>query len=119
LGRAGRCVSTEFEGGWPAGQVGTADHRRVDHQHRLGLSDSETLAQLRENPYLQYFCGFERFVHEAAFAPTLFVKLRERLSPARFAAFEQAVIDRMALFGQGAGRRRLWHMHQPALVQGT
>jgi len=60
-------------------------------KHRLGLSDNGTLAQLRENPYLQYFCGFERFVHEAAFAPTLFVKLRKRLSPAHFAAFEPAV----------------------------
>lgn len=65
-------------------------------KHRLGLSDVETIEQLRENPYLQFFCGFERYQHEPAFAPTLFVKLRERLSPERFAAFEQIVIDRQA-----------------------
>ena len=64
-------------------------------KHRLGLSDVETIEQVKENPYLQYFCGFERFQREAAFAPTLFVELRKRLSPARFAEFEQAVIDRM------------------------
>lgn len=64
-------------------------------KHRLGLSDAETIEQLRENPYLQYFCGFECFQHQPAFAPTLFVKLRERLTPERFAAFEQAMLDRM------------------------
>jgi len=64
-------------------------------KHRLGLSDVETLEQVRENPYLQYFCGFERYQHTAAFAPTLFVTLRKRLSPDRFAAFEQAIIDRV------------------------
>src|SRR5699024_7974070 len=54
---------------------------------------TETLEQLRENPYLQYFCGFKRYQHERAFAPTLFVKLRERLTAERFAAFEQAIVD--------------------------
>lgn len=82
------------------------------------MSDNETLAQLRENPYLQYFCGFERFVHEAAFAPTLFVKLRERLSPARFATFEQTVIDRMAAIerapqGGPSARHRKTMIHSP------
>jgi hypothetical protein len=69
-------------------------------KHRLGLSDTETLEQLRENPYLQYFCGLKRYQHERAFAPTLFVMLRKRLTAERFAAFEQAVIDR----AEGAGR---------------
>lgn len=64
-------------------------------KHRLGLSDVETLEQVRENPYLQYFCSFERYQHTAAFAPMLFVKLRKRLSPDRFATFEQAIIDRV------------------------
>lgn len=62
-------------------------------KHRLGLSDVETIEQLRENPYLQYFCGFQRYQHEAAFAPTLFVKLRQRLGADQFAAFEQMIID--------------------------
>src|SRR5699024_4238073 len=62
-------------------------------KHRLGLSDTETLEQLRENPYLQYFCGFKRYQHERAFPPTLFVKLRERLTAERFTEFEQAIID--------------------------
>lgn len=63
-------------------------------KHQLGLSDTETLEQLRENPYLQYFCGLKRYQQERAFAPTLFVKLRERLTADRFAVFEQAIIDR-------------------------
>lgn len=72
-------------------------------KHRLRLSDVETIEQLRENPYLQYFCGFERYQQKAAFAPTLFVKLRERLTPERFAAFEQAVIADMERVSNRAG----------------
>lgn len=70
-------------------------------KHHLGLTDVETIEQLRENPYLQYVCGFECFQHGAAFAPTLFVALRRRLSPECFAAFEQAVIDTLAGVEQG------------------
>lgn len=73
-------------------------------KHRLGLSDAETIEQLRENPYLQFFIGLERYQHEPVFAPTLFVKLRERLTPERFAAFEQIVIDRQAAIERAPAR---------------
>lgn len=62
-------------------------------KRRLGLSDTETIKQRRENPCLQYFCGLQRYQH-AAFAPPLFVNLRERLRPERVAAFNQAIINR-------------------------
>ena len=47
-------------------------------KHKLCLSDEETIEQIRENPYLQYFVGFKAFVKEQAFAPSLFVEIRRR-----------------------------------------
>ena len=45
---------------------------------RLGTSDEETVAQIRENPYLQYFLGFNTFIDEKPFDPSLFVCFRKR-----------------------------------------
>ena len=33
-------------------------------KERLGISDEETVEQISENPYLQYFLGFEEFKDE-------------------------------------------------------
>jgi len=42
-------------------------------KHKLCLSDEETVAQIQENPYLQYFVGLPGYQMEAPFAPSLFV----------------------------------------------
>ena len=49
-------------------------------KHMLGLSDRETVLQIQENVFLQYFLGYSSFTNEAPFAPSLFVEIRERLS---------------------------------------
>ena len=36
-------------------------------KEKLGLSDDETIEQIRENPYLQYFIGLESYQNEAPF----------------------------------------------------
>ena len=38
-------------------------------KHKLCLSDEETVAQIQENPYLQYFVGLAGYQMEAPFAP--------------------------------------------------
>ena len=43
-------------------------------KHKLKLSDEETVAQIQENPYLQYFCEFKGFSIQAPFAPSLLVE---------------------------------------------
>ena len=48
-------------------------------KHKLCLSDEETIVQIRENPYLQYFVGFKAFHKEQAFATSLFVEIRRRM----------------------------------------
>lgn len=49
-------------------------------KERLGISDEETVEQIRENPYLQYFLGFEEFKDEPPFDPSMLVHFRKRLS---------------------------------------
>ena len=61
-------------------------------KHKLTLSDEETVLQIQENPYLQYFIGLSRYQEEPAFAPSLFVEIRRRMGSDVFAAFEQAIL---------------------------
>ena len=61
-------------------------------KHKLILSDEETVLQIQENPYLQYFIGLSRYQEEPAFAPSLFVEIRRRMGSDVFAAFEQAIL---------------------------
>jgi len=49
-------------------------------KHYLNLSDRETIAQVQENMFMQYFLGYSSFTNEEPFSPTLFVEIRERLS---------------------------------------
>ncbi|MBN2331644.1 MAG: transposase [Deltaproteobacteria bacterium] len=62
-------------------------------KHKLCLSDEETIDQIRENPYLQYFVGFSSFQTEAPFVPSLFVEIRRRMGKELFEQFNQSIVD--------------------------
>ena len=62
-------------------------------KHKLCLSDRETVAQIQENPYLQYFVGLPGYQMEAPFVPSLFVEVRKRMGKTVFDVFEAAIID--------------------------
>jgi IS5 family transposase len=47
-------------------------------KERLRLSDEECVEQIRENPYLQYFCGLKKFTTKTPFHPTMYVHFRKR-----------------------------------------
>ena len=47
-------------------------------KEKLGLTDRETVEQIRENPYLQYFIGFREYSSEAPFDHSLMVHFRKR-----------------------------------------
>jgi IS5 family transposase len=64
--------------GAPARSVRVALGALIIKEH-LGATDEETVEQIRENPYLQYFLGFEEYRDEAPFHPTMFVHFRKRL----------------------------------------
>ncbi|MBI5726612.1 MAG: transposase [Ignavibacteriales bacterium] len=45
----------------------------------LSLSDEETLDQIRENLYMQYFLGYPGYVDDYPFEASLFVYIRDRM----------------------------------------
>lgn len=66
-------------------------------KERLGLTDRETVEQIRENPYLQYFLGFGSFSDVAPFDASLMVHFRKRLGAEVVVAMNDALIhDRVA-----------------------
>jgi hypothetical protein len=48
-------------------------------KEKLGISDRETVEQIKENPYLQYFLGIDDYTNEAPFDASLMVYFRERI----------------------------------------
>ena len=49
-------------------------------KHILHLTDDETIHQIEENMFMQYFLGYSSFTNESIFSPTLFVEIRKRLN---------------------------------------
>jgi transposase, IS5 family len=49
-------------------------------KEKLGISDRETVEQIRENPYLQYFIGLSRYSNEIPFYPSLMVYFMLKIS---------------------------------------
>ncbi len=62
-------------------------------KHKLCLSDVETVLQIQENPYLQYFVGLAGYQASAPFAPSLLVEVRKRMGEAVFEGFHRAIIE--------------------------
>lgn len=48
-------------------------------KEKLGLTDEETVEQIRENPYLQFFLGFEGYRYERPFEASMMTYFRRRL----------------------------------------
>ncbi|NEP81443.1 MAG: transposase [Okeania sp. SIO3C4] len=48
-------------------------------KEKLGISDGETVEQIKENPYLQYFIGLDSYSNEDPFYPSMLVHFRERI----------------------------------------
>ncbi|HKL83627.1 MAG TPA: IS5 family transposase [Desulfobacter sp.] len=63
-------------------------------KERLGTADEETVEQIRENPYLQYFLGFEEYRAEAPFDPSMFVHFRKRLGKKVLAEINDAISEK-------------------------
>jgi len=50
-------------------------------KHLNDYDDRETIEQIKENVYLQYFLGFDSFTTQAPFDASLFVDIRKKLTP--------------------------------------
>lgn len=62
-------------------------------KEKLGTSDEETVEQIRENPYLQYFLGLSEYRDEAPFDPSMLVHFRKRLNLELVAEVNEAVVQ--------------------------
>lgn len=64
-------------------------------KHKKHLTDEELIEEIKENPYIQYFLGYEGFTYEKPFDPTLLVTIRKRLGQDVFNDFNQELIARI------------------------
>ncbi len=48
-------------------------------KEKLGISDRETVEQIKENPYLQYFIGMSNYSNDSPFEASMMVYFRERI----------------------------------------
>ncbi len=49
-------------------------------KEKLGTSDRETVEQIKENPYLQYFIGLSEYSNDSPFEASMMVYFRERIN---------------------------------------
>lgn len=66
-------------------------------KHLKALSDDDTVEEIRENPYLQYFLGYCSYSYDPPFTSSLFVLMRRRLGEGQFNELSRqlaAYIDR-------------------------
>jgi len=62
-------------------------------KHMCNLSDEETLLQIQENMYMQYFIGYSGFSTEAPFDSSLFVEIRKRLGLEQINAINEKIFQ--------------------------
>jgi len=64
-------------------------------KEKLGISDRETVEQIKENPYLQYFIGILSYSNETPFDPSMLVHFRERISAELVNKINQQMVKKM------------------------
>jgi hypothetical protein len=63
-------------------------------KERLGITDRETVEQISENPYLQYFLGFSAYTDEEPFHHTSMVHFRKRFTRESLAEINEQILAR-------------------------
>jgi len=61
-------------------------------KHICDLSDRETIEQIRENVYMQYFIGYSGFSNSSPFDASLFVELRTRLGMEQINSINERIL---------------------------
>jgi hypothetical protein len=64
-------------------------------KEKLGISDRQTVEQIRENPYLQYFIGQSTYSNKLAFDPSLLVHFRQRISHNLINKVNEHMVEKM------------------------
>ena len=61
-------------------------------KERLGTTDRETLLQIAENPYLQYFLGFSEYKDEVPFDHSLMTHFRKRFDKDKLREINESIV---------------------------
>jgi transposase, IS5 family len=61
-------------------------------KHLCDLDDRETVAQISENIYMQYFLGYSSFTDEPPFDASLFVEFRKRLGLKQINSINERIV---------------------------
>lgn len=61
-------------------------------KEKLGITDEETVEQIRENHYLQYLIGMQGYQDEAPFDPSMMTHFRKRISMDMIARANELII---------------------------
>ena len=62
-------------------------------KHICNLSDEETILQIQENMYMQYFIGYSSYCSEAPFDASLFVEIRKRMGLDQINAINEKIYE--------------------------
>ena len=63
-------------------------------KEKLGISDRETVEQIKENPYLQYFIGGEEYSEDPPFEASMLVHFRQRIQVNLVKRVNQRVVEK-------------------------
>lgn len=61
-------------------------------KERLGTTDRETVEQIRENPYLQYFLGFSEYKDQEPFHHSMMTHFRKRFDKETLAEINEMIV---------------------------
>ena len=62
-------------------------------KERLGVSDKETVEQIRENSYLQYFLGIGEYSDKALFEASMLVHFRQRIGEETINRISRRIVE--------------------------
>lgn len=64
-------------------------------KEKLGISDRETIEQITENPYLQYFIGMSSYSNATPFDSSVLVHFRQRIGVELVNKINQRIVKKM------------------------
>jgi hypothetical protein len=74
-------------------------------KEKLGITDEETVEQIRENHYLQYLVGMEGYKDEELFDPSMMVHFRKRITAEMLAEINERIHEEQVKKNEGQIRR--------------
>ena len=75
-------------------------------KEKLGTSDRETVEQIRENPYLQYFIGLESYQGEAPFDASMMVHFRQRIGAELLERINKSMVKKARGFQRESSEKK-------------